>query len=66
MVRVNDMFEVEWEAGMTVSQLLDRLKFSFPLIIVSVNGTLVPQEEYATWQVPDEARVKVMHMIAGG
>ncbi len=66
MIRVNDKFEIEWEEGMTVTRLLERLKFSFPLIIVSVDGVLVPKDEYATHQVPNGAQVKVLHMTAGG
>lgn len=66
MIRVNDKFEVEWEEGMTVTELLKQLRFTFPLIIVSVDGVLVPKEEYATRQIPDSAEVKVLHMTAGG
>jgi sulfur carrier protein len=66
MIRVNDRFEVVWEEGLTVSRLLEQLKFSFPLIIVSVDGVLVPKDEYATRQIPDGAEVKVLHMTAGG
>lgn len=66
MIHVNEKFEVEWEEGMTITQLLERLKFSFPLIIVSVDGVMVTREEYETRQVPDGARVQVLHMIAGG
>lgn len=66
MICVNGKFEIDWEADMTVTQLLARLKFSFPLLIVSVDGVMVPKEEYATRQIPDEAEVKVLHMTAGG
>jgi thiamine biosynthesis protein ThiS len=66
MIRVNDKFDVEWEEGMTVARLLERLNFSYPLIIVSVDGVLVPKEAYATQQVPDGAEVKVFHLSAGG
>ena len=66
MIHVNDKFKVEWEEGMTVARLLERLSFSFPLIIVSIDGALVPQDEYATRQVPEGAEVKVLHMTAGG
>jgi thiamine biosynthesis protein ThiS len=66
MIRVNDKFEIEWQEGMTVLHMLERLSFSFPLIIVSVNGTLVPKDEYATHQIPEGAAVKVLHMTAGG
>lgn len=66
MIRVNDKFEVEWQEGLTVAELLERLKFSFPLIIVSVDGVMVPKGEYATRCIPDNAEVKVLHMTAGG
>lgn len=66
MICVNDKFEIEWEEGMTVTWLLERLKFSFPLIIVSIDGVLVPKDEYATRQVHNGAQVKVLHMTAGG
>jgi thiamine biosynthesis protein ThiS len=66
MIHVNDKFEIEWEEGMTVARLLERLSFSFPLIIVSIDGVLVPQDEYATRRVPEGAEVKVLHMTAGG
>ena len=66
MIRVNGKFEVEWEPEITVTQLLAQLKFSFPLLIVSVDGVLIPKEEYATQQIPDNAEVKVLHMTAGG
>ncbi len=66
MILVNEKFEVEWEEGMTVNRLLARLGFSFPLIIVSIDGLLVPKDEFATRLVPDGAQVKVLHMTAGG
>lgn len=66
MIRVNEKFDVVWEEGLTVARLLERLKFSYPLVIVSIDGTLVPRAEYAVRQVPDGAEVKVLHMTAGG
>ena len=66
MVQVNGKFEVEWEEGMTVERLLEQLKWSFPLIIVSVNGEMVPKQDYASYLVPADADVRVIHMIAGG
>jgi len=65
MVCVNEE-EMEWQAGMTVQDVLDRRKYTFPLIIVQVDGQLVPKEEYAAYLVPDGADVKVIHLISGG
>jgi thiamine biosynthesis protein ThiS len=66
MILVNGKFSVEWQQGMTVAQLLEQLKFTFPLIVVSVDGVMVPKEAYATQQIPDQAEVRVLHMTAGG
>jgi sulfur carrier protein len=65
MIRVNQE-EMEWEAGMTIQDVLDRRRYTFPLIVVKVNAELVRKEAHATYQVPDEADVQVIHLISGG
>ena len=66
MIRVNQRTDVEWEEGMTVSDVLERLNFTFPHIIVKVNDELVRREAYDTRIIPDGADVRVIHLIAGG
>ncbi len=66
MIRVNDKFDVEWQEGMTVDSILRICKFTFSMIVVSVNGKIVPKSEYGTRRVEDNDEVKVMHLIAGG
>ena len=66
MIRVNNRSDMEWEEGLTVSELLERLRYSFPHIIVKVNGEVVPPEEFPTRAIPDGADVRVIHLIAGG
>ncbi len=65
MICVNQE-KMEWVAGMTIQDILDRRKYTFPMIVVKVNDQLVRKEAYATHQVPDEADVKVIHLISGG
>ena len=66
MIRVNDKFDVEWKPGMTIRDILNELKFTFPMLVISVNGEIIPKEEWDTRQVQDGDVVKVLHMIAGG
>ena len=66
MIRVNNRDELEWEEGLTVSALLARFRYTFAHIIVSINGEVVPREEYHTRTIPDGADVRVIHLIAGG
>ena len=51
---------------MTVNSILRILKFTFPMIIVSVNGKIVPKSEYGTTRIEDNDQVKAIHLIAGG
>ena len=53
-------------AGMTVRDLLRARGFIFPLLIVKVNGTLVPRADYDRFPVPDGAEVQVIHLMSGG
>ena len=66
MILVNNRDEIEWEEGLTVSALLDRFRYTFPHIIVKIDGQVVPREQYPTRTVPDGANVQVIHLIAGG
>jgi len=66
MIRVNKQTDVEWEEGMTVSDLLERLNYTYPHIIVKVDGELVRREAYDAHVIPDGADVRVIHLIAGG
>lgn len=66
MILVNRREQIAWEEGLTVARLLERLRFTFPHIIVSINGELVRRDEYGTRAVPDEADVRVVHLMAGG
>jgi thiamine biosynthesis protein ThiS len=58
--------EVAFEEQETVAELLNRLRFTFPLIIVKINGTLIKKKTYETTIIPDDARIDIVHMISGG
>ena len=66
MIRVNDKWNVDWTAGMTIEDVLAACEFTHHHIVVSVNGVLVPLEDYATRPVADGDQVRVNHIIGGG
>ena len=43
---VNDRDKLDWHAGMTVQDLLDAFGYNYVLITITVNGSLVPREEW--------------------
>ena len=66
MIRINNRDELTWEEGLTVTVLLKRLCYTFPHIIVKIDGAVVAPAEYPTCAIPDGAEVQVIHLIAGG
>ena len=66
MIHVNDKWDVAWQAGMTVQDLLTACNFTHHHIVVSINGKLVPPGEYGVHPVSDGDEVKVVHIIGGG
>ncbi|MBN2359952.1 MAG: sulfur carrier protein ThiS [Deltaproteobacteria bacterium] len=66
MVLVNNRDRVDWQPGMTVQDLLDKMGYSYVLITVTVDDALVAKEDYASFPVPDGAAVTVFHLAHGG
>ena len=66
MLIINDRDKLDWREGMTVQDLLDAFGYNYVLITITVNGTLVPREEWARYRIPDEAAVGVFHLAHGG
>ena len=56
----------DWVENETVSMLLKRLNFIYPMIIVKVNGVVVPRTSYGDVAVPDGAVLDIMHIESGG
>ena len=50
----------------TIQDLLKRLKFTFPLVIVKINGKHISRDKFSEEIILDNADIKVIHMISGG
>ena len=65
MIEVNGR-KVDWVENETVNQLLKRMKYTFPLVIVKINDKVVPRKDFSESPVPDDSKIAVVHMISGG
>ena len=65
MIKVNGK-DFEWEQNMTVEILLNKKRYTYPKIIVKINGELVKKEEYGIRTIMDEDDIQVIHLLAGG
>lgn len=66
MISVNDKWEVQWQPGMTLRDLLEAVGFTHKVVVISVNGLLIPPADFETHAVADGDLVKVIHIIGGG
>ncbi len=66
MILINNRDKLEWKEDMTVQDLLTAMGFEYVMITVTVNGTLVPAEDYDKYMVPDDSDVGVFHLAHGG
>jgi len=65
MIRVNGR-EMDFRQGMTVKTLLEELRYSFPNLIVKINGEFIPKERYERAEIKDNDDVSIIHPIVGG
>jgi len=57
---------VEWVDNETVEQLLKRMKYTFPLVVVKINEKVIPKKDFQITNIPDNSKIVVLHMISGG
>lgn len=65
MIQVNGE-PLEWHEGMTVRDVLTARKYAFPMLIITIDGTLAAREDYNRTCVPDGANLQVVHLMSGG
>jgi sulfur carrier protein len=52
--------------SMTVNELLRVKNFTFKMLVIKINGTLVKKTEYETASIHEGDEVHVLHLISGG
>jgi sulfur carrier protein len=65
-VVVNQRARLPWHEGMTVRDVLTQMKYTFPHVVVIIDGVVVRHDAYETTTIPAGADVRVVHLIAGG
>jgi len=55
-----------WHSGMTVSQLLLEIADSHQYAVIRVNDRYVSRPSFDTFVIPDQAKILLIPMIAGG
>ncbi|HOB51105.1 MAG TPA: sulfur carrier protein ThiS [Acidobacteriota bacterium] len=51
---------------LTVRQMLQQMKFTFPMIFVRVNGEVIRKDQYDSFVIREGDRVDAIHLMGGG
>ena len=65
MIEVNGK-QFDFVENETVKQLLRRMKYTFPLVVVKINDKVIPRNDFSEIIIPDNSKISVIHMISGG
>jgi len=65
VIKLNNR-DFPWEAGMTVKSLMEKKKYTFPKIMVTINDQLIDEKVYMETPIRDGDDVKIIHLLAGG
>ena len=55
-----------FDKNMTINELLTYKKFTFKMLVISINGNLVKRDEYDSSIVKEGDNVSIIHLISGG
>ena len=63
---LNNNKETFDESGITVDHLLKIKNYTFKMLIIKINGILIPKGAYETTTIHEGDDVSVLHLISGG
>lgn len=63
---LNNKVEVFNSELLTIRELLQLKKYTFKMLVIKINGTLVKKNDYDITTVKEGDDVMVLHLISGG
>jgi thiamine biosynthesis protein ThiS len=57
---------VAYVAGETISELLARMNYVFPMVVVAIDDRLIQEADFPSTRFPDGAKIEVIHLTSGG
>ncbi len=65
-ITLNNREETFESDGLTIKEIMSIKNFTFPRVIVKLNGSLIKKEQYTTVQIHDSDHLDIIHLISGG
>lgn len=65
-IMLNNKEEIFDGEILTINELLQAKKFTFKMLVIKVNETMVKRSEYDTKTIVEGDDVMVLHLVSGG
>ena len=65
-ITLNNNKEIIPKDELTVDDLLKWKNYSFKMLVIKINGTIIRKHEYSTTQINEGDYVVVLHLVSGG
>lgn len=63
---LNNNLESFDKEKLTVNELLEKKNFTFKMLVIKINGKLIPKDRYDSTLINNGDNVSVLHLISGG
>ncbi len=65
MIRVKNR-DIAWHAGITITELLEKIHDSFPYAAALINEQYVGRSEFDSFRIPDGVEIILISAVGGG
>jgi thiamine biosynthesis protein ThiS len=65
-ITLNNTLEVIERDSITIRELLQYKNYTFKMLVIRINGSLVPKDSYDRQSVMDGDDVMILHLVSGG
>ncbi len=64
-IKVNSN-KVDWVKGETITELLRRMNYIYPMLVIKMDGVIIPRSQYTEKKIPDGCTLEIIHLESGG
>ncbi|HVP58713.1 MAG TPA: sulfur carrier protein ThiS [bacterium] len=57
---------IPYTKGETVTELLARMNYVFPMLVVAIDGRVIQEADFPSATFEDGAKIEVIHLTSGG
>ena len=65
-MQLNHRSYAAWREGLTVQDVITENSFTWPKLVVKVNGQVIWPEEYGKTLLKEDDDLEVIHLLGGG